>query len=147
MKDYYGYKVSRDGVIIGKTGKILPQHKRNGKYPQVQMYIEKGTRTMMVAQVVAECYVPNPDNLPYLIHIDGDSANNHADNLKWSDRICPTYICKYSRGGTLIAQYETLTEACLREHLSPSTISNYYRGVTNDPEGYIWKRERHAEYV
>lgn len=43
-----------------------------------------GKVNCLVCQLVAESFVPNPNNLPYVDHIDGDYKNNHADNLYWT---------------------------------------------------------------
>lgn len=42
------------------------------------------TKSVLVNRVVALRYLPNPDNLPQVNHIDGDKENNALSNLEWS---------------------------------------------------------------
>jgi hypothetical protein len=54
---------------------------------------------MGIAKAVAYAFLPNPDNLTEVIHIDGNKSNNHVSNLRWVERnpdsrkVAP-FICK-----------------------------------------------------
>lgn len=69
-------------------------------------YMEDGKQKhVYIHRVVAEIYIPNPDNLPQVNHIDGNPRNNMVDNLEWSsarDNILHAYrtglASRYSRG-------------------------------------------------
>lgn len=61
-------------------------------YSTVTLVNDKGEeKTEYVHEIVAKTFLPNPDNLPYVRHKDGNKQNNRADNLEWTD-IKPEYI-------------------------------------------------------
>ena len=64
---------------------IVPQFM--GDDGQMKVVLEKdGVETTHdVAYLVAEAFVPNPDNLPYVRHKNGDKQDNKAENLEWSN--------------------------------------------------------------
>ena len=88
MKQYKDtrYFVMEDGVIIGKSGKVLKPRKR-GDYLSVRIAngdIKKGNTS--IHRMVAEIYVPNPNKKDFVNHIDGNKYNNSANNLEWVTR-------------------------------------------------------------
>ncbi|MBC8275115.1 MAG: HNH endonuclease, partial [Chloroflexi bacterium] len=49
----------------------------------VGLYKDGHCKSFLVHRLVAEVFVSNPDNKPQINHKDGDSSNNHAENLEW----------------------------------------------------------------
>lgn len=91
-KDIQGYdglyQVSNIGRVkslnYSRTGKekILKPCKANG-YLQVYLYKEGKSKMYKIHRLVAMAFIPNPDNLPCVNHIDEDKSNNCEDNLEW----------------------------------------------------------------
>lgn len=55
------------------------------KYTQVCLQVNdiEKQKSFYVHRLVAEAFIPNPDNLPQVNHIDGNPKNNHVSNLEW----------------------------------------------------------------
>ena len=75
------YEVSTTGVVT-RNGKIINTRLRAG-YPGYTESINNKQRDVSVHRKVAETYIPNPNNLPCVNHIDGNKENNHVSNLEW----------------------------------------------------------------
>lgn len=80
------YKVNPKGQVYGlKRGKLLKTVSDEGYYsPKVVLSGGKKRRLAYIRELVATAFIPNPDNLPYIIHKDGDLQNCEASNLEWS---------------------------------------------------------------
>jgi len=102
MKDIKGYEglyaVTEDGKVWSYPKRVnsyegswMIQHeyvnRKNRITPHVQYTVplsKNGKRTRcQVHRLVAQAYIPNPENKPQINHKDGNPLNNNIDNLEW----------------------------------------------------------------
>ena len=69
-----------------RKGKVLSLLKGEYGYIQVSLYYNRKMYKKYVHRLVAEAFLPNPDNLPEVNHKDEDKTNNNVDNLEWCGR-------------------------------------------------------------
>ena len=104
IKDFEGlYQVSNlgnvkslDRDIIDKNGKIRHYKGQimsgrikkgtNQGYVMYDLFKDNKRKTVRLHRLVAEAFIPNPNNLPEVNHIDGNKENNTVDNLEWCTR-------------------------------------------------------------
>ena len=92
VKEFEGYyQISNFGRLksfkVDNAGKILKLTNRNGDYFSVVLCgIGKKNKSTRIHRLVAEAFIPNPENLPEINHIDGNKQNNCVDNLEWVTR-------------------------------------------------------------
>ncbi len=94
IEGYSKYQVSNDGFLMQiKNGIILKLHLDKSKlckdYSRYIVSLKRDDKVMKkhkIHRLVAQAFVPNPDNKLEVDHIDGDPLNNHYTNLRWSTR-------------------------------------------------------------
>ena len=52
-------------------------------YHKVDLYSNGKRTSVRVHRLVAEAFIPNPNELPQINHIDGNKENNNVKNLEW----------------------------------------------------------------
>lgn len=84
-----GYLVSNSGLVAslhyGKF-RILKQSPNEKGYLMVNLTVNYKKSTKKVHLLVANHFIPNPENKPEVNHIDGIKTNNHHTNFEWSTR-------------------------------------------------------------
>jgi hypothetical protein len=62
---------------------IIYTKKRDRGYAQLYRLSKKDTHPYILSRLVATAFLPNPDNLPEVDHLDADHHNNSVNNLEW----------------------------------------------------------------
>lgn len=105
IKGYPGYTVTECGKVFDPTGAQRPEYLSGipaYKYVNMPSNTPSGIRNggwqiKRVHILVAQTYIPNPDNLPMVNHIDEDKMNCHYLNLEWCTRSHNTLHSRGSR--------------------------------------------------
>lgn len=105
VKGYEGiYEVSNIGrVRTLRTNKIITPKFTKG-YCYVRLYKDGKGKQKYIHRIVAEAFIPNPENLPQVNHKDENPKNNSVDNLEWC-------TAKYN------ANYGTCKERSLKKRI------------------------------
>ena len=92
------YQVSNMGRVkslnYNHTGKerILKAGKSNIGYLQVDLCKDGKGKSYKIHRLVAQAFIPNPENYNEINHVDENKENNRVENLEWCDR---SYNCNY----------------------------------------------------
>ena len=153
---YYPDKVFRRGKLRPYIlyGHVLKQQISHKGYLLVPLRKDNKDKKCSVHRLVAEAFIPNPDNLPLVNHKDECKTNNRPDNLEWcDDKYNVNYgtgvkrgaqkrartVEQYSLDGVLIATYLGVPAAADATGIKKPSIVSALRRENHICKGYEWK--------
>lgn len=78
------YSATEDGQIWShRSNKFMKPGKHPSGYSKVNLTKDGVSHTYYIHRLVAETFIPNPDNLPQINHLDENKENNAVSNLQW----------------------------------------------------------------
>lgn len=153
--------VRKNGQIAIVKEKILKSKKDRYGYFFIVLSNNNIRKTILVHRLVAAAFIPNPENKPCIDHIDGNRANNHADNLRWvtvkENQNNPITKSKWIgkkakphhekaveqiKNGIVVNVFVSIQEAARKGNFSATAICKVCKGKGNLHKGYKWRYKK-----
>lgn len=148
------YSVDEYGGVFDKYNKKYLKHFNNGfGYEYVMLSLNGKYKQYKVHRLVANAFIPNPENKPFVNHIDCNRGNNYYKNLEWctqkeninyAQRVNSSFndrnkkVKQYDKENNLINTYESISEASRKTGITIASISYSANGKRKTGGGYIW---------
>lgn len=145
-----------------KREKLLKSFGNKLGYQRVVLYKNKTKKQILVHRLVAEVFIPNPNNLPQVNHKDENPANNCIDNLEWCSH---KYNCNYGNFKEKVSKgikksviqftkdfqylrtWEGMIDVERQLGISCSLISMCCKGKLKTAGGYRWQYQQEYELL
>ena len=163
-KDVIGYEgfyqVSNTGKVKSLIkNRILNERKQDNGYVSVMLYKDRCAKFHSIHRIVAEAFLENKDNKPFVNHKDENKRNNHVENLEWCTRKhnmnCGTInkrlsekrghdarrkrkVCQKNMSDNIVACWESIADAARETHTARTSIYQCCRGIHHSANGYKW---------
>lgn len=148
IKNYPSYYITNFGRVWSDISNkwLTPTINQRGNHKRAYVNLGRGNR-FYIHRLVAETFIPNPNNYNEIDHIDCNALNNHVDNLRWvthqenmqnektQENIKKNtgYLVEIENIETkeLTYGYDATAE---KYHVSKSTINNHIKGRVKNPK-------------
>lgn len=94
IKDFEDYSITDDGKVISykySKPRVMKTWLQKGGYENIKLSKKNITTNKLIHRLVAEAFIPNPDNLPEVNHKNKNRADNRVENLEWCTRLSNLY--------------------------------------------------------
>ena len=137
------YEINENGEVRNKlTGNYIKGDINNAGDYRVCLYHKSKRQRFFRHRLIAQLFIPNPNNYTEVNHIDGDKSHNFKENLKWCDRVFnereahrlnikeykPFKV--YFQNGEY-KEYEFAIDLANELKVTKRTIQNYLQGKSN----------------
>ena len=78
------FYIDENGVVLNSlTNHIIKPFISNKGYPIIDLNYDGNRKKILVHRLVAQVFLPNPNNYPVVMHLDNNRMNSNVNNLKW----------------------------------------------------------------
>lgn len=144
MKHEPGYMVGSEGNVKSPSSQILSK-----SMSKPDMIVGIKGKVYRIARVVAEHFIPNPDNLPFVRFKNGDRSDCRASNLYWSARVNTRSNGTANRGisvikrstltNEIVGKYDSIKMAAKAHNVTQLTMQRWI-GKTQVKEDCVFER-------
>lgn len=142
---YKNRRNQKMGIEITKDGRIFQngiERKLHKRKEDGYMITSINSKLKYVHRLVAEKYIPNPHNLPVINHKDGNTSNNHVDNLEWTTK---RKNCEHARlNGLSEKKSQGIKDLTFEDYMKMKEL--YEQGMTKTKLGELFNRNRRTIY-
>ena len=150
------YLINEQGEVLNtRTNKPIKGDVNNIGYHRITLYDNGQKKRFCIHRLLATLFLPNPDNLPEVNHIDGNKDNNGVNNLEWCTRTYNEHAARrtgikeykpfeviFENGARKI--YEFAPQLASELSVTKRTILNYLQGKS---QGYKNKGIQKIQYL
>ncbi len=156
IEGYEGlYQVSNKGRVkslYNGSERILKLHDDGRGYLKAHLTKENTSKHIRVHRLVANAFIPNPENKPQVNHKDENKKNNCVENLEWITHVdncnygtrnerVSRKLLQYSKDGEFIKEWQSAVEVKRVLSINNSNIIQCCRGNPNHTTagGFVWR--------
>lgn len=147
------YIIYSDGRLYSENKKDFLSQGRKGRYCSYNISVNGKNYTLYAHRLVAQYFIPNPNELKEVNHINGNTRDNRVENLEWVSReenlkhqkdnllYRRRIIKQFDLFGNFIQEFKTASEVEEKLGFNQKAINDCIKGNIANAYGYIWTED------